>query len=126
MLARTLLQSFHKVIMGFSVRLLVTIHLCKYFVRSVRKVETSNIHSGVNHFDQSIHVPASRSESAHNLGISVLERTIGKNSIKARYESHSDRCTLSCSQCKTLDCSIKKNWIEFGRYQLTLIIIAIA
>ena len=87
--------------MGFSVRLFVRMEGCKYFVRSVREVETGNIHSGVNHLDQSIHIPASRSERAYDLGISVLERCVRKNGIKARHERHSPHSTLSCSQCKT-------------------------
>lgn len=39
---------------------------------AMRKIEASNIHTSVNHLDKSIHVPASRAQSAYYLGISVF------------------------------------------------------
>lgn len=46
------------------------------------EVETSHIHSSVDHLDKRIHVPTGWSESTHNFRIAILGRIISNNTFK--------------------------------------------
>ena len=54
-----------------------------YIVIAVREVETRHIHASVEHLDEHLYVPASRSQSADDLGLSMLELNLLKDVLEA-------------------------------------------
>ena len=50
---------------------------------TVREVETRYIHASVEHLDEHLYVPASRSQSADDLGLAMLELNLLKDVLEA-------------------------------------------
>lgn len=53
-----------------------------YLVVAVGEIEASNVHSGVEHFDEHFDVPAGRSEGADNLGLAFAEVDLFKDVLE--------------------------------------------
>jgi hypothetical protein len=49
----------------------------------MRKVETSDVHAGVEHLDEHVDVPAGGSERANNLGLTVLKLDLLENVLES-------------------------------------------
>ena len=65
-----------------------------YLVVSVREVETGNVHAGVEHLDEHVHVPTGGSEGADDLCLALSDIDLLKDVLETNVAGIS--ATLGC------------------------------